>query len=602
MDKLKEQLAVVKEHSFWILCGGILLVSLISWYKSTSDLQAEQKKYKGEIEAAVSTLNAVRQTNDHPNESTNKGMDAVTLTFGEDVYQAWKRLSENQERVLVWGGIFGTDERFQSEVRPLRPIETKVGTAEIITTDSRTLYREYIDDQLPKLAQIISGKWHVDNRLGANAGGPGGAGMPGAAMPGAGSRSGGPVGGGAGMPGMAGSSSSTVVDDDPSVLVIWDPANQKEISDVHFSLATREAIPTTLEVLYAQEDLWVFENLMNIIHETNKDATRKHEAAIKYIEYVRIGKSAGDVSGQITLAGSSNASGGGAGGMPGMPAGGGMPTPAAGGGAASMPSGGAGSMPSGGAGTMPSGGAGTMPSGGAGTMPSGGAGSMPGAPGTGSGAANSGALASGRYVDLNYASILDINRLRNGMKGEGPKEDMLLAVAKRMPVRMQFRMDQKRLPLLLAECGNSKLPVEVRQVRINRSTVSSSGGAGASPGMSGGMPGSASAGGGPGMPASGGASGGGPAGFGGGGTMPGMPGAGGGQGNAKPASIASSKTDPNEITVEIYGIVYLYNPPDRKILGIPEPAGSNVPGPVTTPASTTKPATPPISAGAATGR
>lgn len=596
MDKLKEQLAVVKEHSFWILCGGILLVSLISWYKSTGDLQTEQKKYKGEIETAVSTLNAVRQTPDHPNESTNQGMDAVTLSFGEDVYQAWARLAENQERVLVWGGIFGTDPQFQAEVKPLRPIETKV-EKEVITTDSRTLYREYVHLQLPRLAKIIQAKWQVDVRNLGSGGGSGG-GMPG--MPGGAGA--GPPGGaasGAGMPGMPGSGGTTVVDDDPSVVVIWDPANQKDIVEVHFGLATSESIPTTLEVLYAQEDLWVFENLMNIIAATNEGATRKHEAHIKYIEYVRIGKSAGDVTGQITLLGGNNSSSTGTGGMPGggmpgMPGGGmpGMPSGGGGAGTPGMPGGGAGGMPG-----MPAGGAGGTPS--AGGPPGGGAGPMPGMPGmpgsSGSGQNSNASLASGRYVDLNYNSIMDINRLRNAMKGSGTKEDMLLAVAKRMPVRMQFRMDQRKLTTLLAECGNSKLPVEVRQVRINRSTASS-GGSSSSSGVSGGMPGSASAGGGAGMPAPGGASPGMPG-------MPGMPGGGGGvSGGAKPASIASSKTDPNEITVEIYGIVYIYNPPDRKLLGIPEPAGSVLPGPTTTPTSSAPPATPPITSGAATGR
>lgn len=593
MDKLKEQLAVVKEHSFWILCGGILLFSLVSWYKSTSDLQAEQKKYKGEIEAAVSTLNAVRQTPDHPNESTNKGMDAVTLSFGEDVYQAWARLAENQERVLVWGGIFGTDKKFQEEVRPLRPIETKVDDKEIITTDSRNLYRDYIFTQLPRLAEIVLAKWQVDVRDidrgdgGMPSGGAGG-------LPGSGSGSstpGGTTGGGgmAGMPGGGGAKAAE--DDDPSVVVIWNPSNQKEIVQTHFNLATSQSIPSTLEVLYAQEDLWVFENLMNIIRATNEGAVRKHEANIKYIDYVRIGKSAGDVTGQITLLGNNNASSSGVGGMPGMPGGaaGGMP---------GMPAGAAGGMPGmpGGTGGGTTSGGAPSPGGTSGPPGTGGAGTMPGMPGGGGGggARSSAALASGRYVDLNYKSIVDINVLRNAMKGTGTKEDMLLAVSKRMPVRMQFKMDQRKLTTLLAECGNSKLPVEVRQVRIKNSL----GGSESSSGVGGGMPGSSSSGSAGGMPMPGGMSGG-PGAVGGSGSIPGFSGGGGsGQGNAKPASIASSKTDPNEITVEIYGIVYIYNPPDRKLLGIPEPAGTTLPGPTTTPTSTT----PPINAGAAAGR
>ena len=69
------------------------------------------------------------------------------------------------------------------------------------------------------------------------------------------------------------------------------------------------------------------------------------------------------------------------------------------------------------------------------------------------------------------------------------------------------------------------------------------------------------------------------------------------------ASIASSKEDPNEINVEIYGIVYIYNPPDRKLLGLPEAAQPATPpvAPIATPAST-NPTRPATEAGATAGR
>src|SRR5262249_9134089 len=73
--------------------------------------------------------------------------------------------------------------------------------------------------------------------------------------------------------------------------------------------------------------------------------------------------------------------------------------------------------------------------------------------------------AEGRYVDDKYKR-LEAARLRSALKSTTP-EDALLAVAKRMPVRIRVSIDQRRLNLLLAQCGNSNLPVEVRQVRIN---------------------------------------------------------------------------------------------------------------------------------------
>ena len=47
MDKMKEQLALVKQHSFWAMCLGILGVSLGSWWVSTSKLATESRSRKG---------------------------------------------------------------------------------------------------------------------------------------------------------------------------------------------------------------------------------------------------------------------------------------------------------------------------------------------------------------------------------------------------------------------------------------------------------------------------------------------------------------------------------------------------------------------------
>src|SRR6185295_16827541 len=123
----------------------------------------------------------------------------------------------------------------------------------------------------------------------------------------------------------------------------------------------------------------------------------------------------------------------------------------------------------------------------------GGATAMPGG-GTGDGMGQTVSLdpAMNRYVDDKYAP-LPPERLRGALKSTTP-EDALLAVAKRMPVRIRVVMDQRKLNVLLAECGNSKLPVEIHQVRINRPAAAPAaaggmGGGYAGGGDGGGMPG-----------------------------------------------------------------------------------------------------------------
>jgi hypothetical protein len=199
--------------------------------------------------------------------------------------------------------------------------------------------------------------------------------------------------------------------------------------------------------------------------------------------------------------------------------------------------------------------------------------------------------AEGRYVDDKYQP-LSAAKLRGALTSRNP-DDALLAVAKRMPVRLRFKIDQRRLPRLLAEAGNSRLPVEVRQVRINRppaaaSAANSYGGGGAMGGTAMAMPGAAS----PGGDAYGG---------GGAGAM-GMMGGGNRQGNA----ISDATIDPYLVDVELYGIVYIYNPVNQSQLGLADASAtamtpSTPPAPTTTtPAVSGTPATttsPPAAAG-----
>jgi len=230
----------------------------------------------------------------------------------------------------------------------------------------------------------------------------------------------------------------------------------------------------------------------------------------------------------------------------------------------------------------------------------------------------------GRYVDDKYA-VLDPAKLRTAHSSNS-KEDALLAVAKRMPVRMRFRIDQRKMSKMLAECGNSKLPVEVRQVRLNRPAATvggNSGGYGGSSGYGGsggyGSGSSDSSGYGSEMPGSEygsssssgySSSSSGYGGYGGYGGMSGaMPGSGytGGSaaGAAAPRAVGGASStatvDYNLVDVEVYGIVYIYNPVNKAQLGL-EPAGTAsaappaiTPTPAASPAppATSAPATPP---------
>jgi hypothetical protein len=412
---------------------------------------------------------------------------------------------------------------------------------------------------------------------------PGGGGVP---------RTGAAVGESSYSPG--GLTGEQFLEDDKSI-VLWAPDNQQQILQTHFGFVFSERTPSTLEVLYAQEDMWVLQNLMEIIKAANGNAAARHEAAIKQIDFVRIGRSAMGMAGVVSSASAMS----GAYGESGM----------------DMPGGGMGGRMSRSAMMSGMGAPGAMPGEGAGVPTPGAAvGSPDSAAGMQVGEAMGGMTVSTdpaamRYVDGQYQP-LDPAKLRGALTSKS-KEDALLAVAKRMPVRMRFRVDQRKMNKVLAECGNSKLPVEVRQVRINRAADSGGmggyggfesmggeyggGGVGrAMPGMPGGMRGSEVAGptgeyGGRGMAM--------PGGFGAGSVMPGaaLPGGAGAGGAARAVGGENftATIDPHLIEVELYGIVYIYNPVNRDQLGLAPATTAAAPPatPPTTPASSPPPAT-----------
>ena len=94
-----------------------------------------------------------------------------------------------------------------------------------------------------------------------------------------------------------------------------------------------------------------------------------------------------------------------------------------------------------------------------------------------------------------------------------------------MPIHMSLLMDQSKINKLLAECANRNMPVEVRRVRL---TATSGPDAGVAPAAA---------------------------------------------GDASPSTTADAETPHIETQrdircpVEIQGIIYIYNPPDRAKLG-----------------------------------
>jgi hypothetical protein len=550
MDQVRMAIGQLVKYHFWILCVVVVGFGITGWYIATGGLDAESKKNADQIKAQETAITQVLKIQDHPNAEFAKGMEEMIHRYAVGVGLGWRERYRQQEKLLVWPKRLGT--AFHQQVNTLRPIEEKVGFDEAkgyvdkdeIPVKYREIYRNFIVDELPELAKIIGAKWYASFDDAASTGSSGrttsGGKSPYSSPGGKSSRPPGMSGssspyrttGRGDMPGKGSGKPGETTEEVDNSIVFWTAENQREILEQHFKFAAETATPHTLDVLYAQEDLWVLEAILRVIERTNAGADANYNAAIKEIESIEMGRTVRGRMGKVSQVqdplSTANPNGGAPGVMPGVVPG---VTP--------------------GDSTTTSSTTTTM-------APTAMPGSVPGSTTSGT---PTGPLdpALGRYVDIDY-NPLPPKSLRAARTTDDPAL-AIYSVAKRMPVRLRLRMDQRRLNDLLAECGNSSLPIEVRQVRINceAGLVNDIGA----------------------MPGSGGQS---SSSYGNSYSMPSTS----SSSAAKSSSSARSRRgtgemtgpgygsshknavveDPNEVVVEVFGIVYIFNPVNEKQLNI----------------------------------
>jgi hypothetical protein len=493
MDKLKQYLKVAGKHHFWILCGIVAIITLGSWYTSAAKLTTQFKAKKGKITEAETKAGGVAGTTDHPNKEYQDELDKIINNYKVSLRELWEKQYEGQGKNLQWPvereDYRGLTPEFVEQVKDLRPIEVvpfdNTGkTPDKLKGNFKEQYRDFVKStELPRLASIIGATWAPASDNGGGGGG----------------RNNNP-------------------DTKETDIVLWNPANQDDLQNFRFDWSREPTkLPSTLQILYAQEDLWVLGTLINIIAKTNEGADARHNAVVKEIKYLRLGTNAVGLSGEVMKLEAAAVPGA----VPGAP-----------------------SVPG-----APPGGPPQLP------VP----GAVPGA------VAAVRDPAEGRYVDVDYKPVPP-DRLRGASKSNSAA-DAFLAVAKRMPVRMHLVVDQRYLNRLLAECGNSNLVVEIRQVRLNRPVYEGGAAAG---GVA--APRFGPAGGGergfftPPPRSSGGNRGGG-----------GGPRGGGGDGRGP----NGEEIPHHEVDIELYGIVYIYNPVNEAMVTAVADAGS--PAPITAP-------------------
>jgi hypothetical protein len=374
MDKVRVFLKAAWIQRFWILSVVGTLAAVVCWMIASGKLQAEFTANKAKIDSTYNEMSTIKGKSVHGNPAVNAKERDEAKKIADSVKALWQKLFDAQrEGVLKWpeaqlGGDF------------VQEIDKKKFGAPI-STRMRDRYLNYIKNRFDGLVEIIDAK----------------------KMPVDGSAFGGAMGREGAFGGEMGADPNVLLGPDGmplevDYLVEWlDQGNLRQ--QLEFT-----GVPTSLQIWVTQEDLWVYETLLRVIADTNKErgATRPDNTAIRIIQSLEVGAPAAmamATESQILMPADAMMAGGE---MP-MDGGRGMESPM-------------------------------------------GDGSTP--------VDVDAMLLASRYIDGEGKPIADASA------GTGTE-------FRRLPIRMVLMMDERWLPKVLVECANAPLPIEVQRLRIN---------------------------------------------------------------------------------------------------------------------------------------
>ncbi|HBP82508.1 MAG TPA: hypothetical protein DD662_08355, partial [Planctomycetaceae bacterium] len=76
-----------------------------------------------------------------------------------------------------------------------------------------------------------------------------------------------------------------ITDEDADHRVVWDSTDQNELFQTFYWTST----PSTKQIILAQEELWAYEILCDVVAKANKESTGSHNATIPYVSQLAVG-------------------------------------------------------------------------------------------------------------------------------------------------------------------------------------------------------------------------------------------------------------------------------------------------------------------------
>ena len=255
-DDIKGYLKQVQKYHFWLLAILMPLILVPLAFTADAKLLKEIDTRSSAVKSKVESINSVtRKTAEgleafgHPQSDWAEQVSRSNDNLRKKTLEQWASIWDQQKPIRKWPTDLGAD--FLRAIVRLKPGQN-------LSTRFRDRYLDRIRRSVQKLPSLIDANESMEAKGADGRFGRGDFGM---------------------------SPDMDINGEDTDHRVVWDSSDQNELFQTFYWTST----PSTKQIILAQEELWAYEILCDVVAKANSESTGTHNATIYYISQLAVG-------------------------------------------------------------------------------------------------------------------------------------------------------------------------------------------------------------------------------------------------------------------------------------------------------------------------
>lgn len=152
-DSIRPYVIGLRKFHFWILAAIVPLVLLPLLFMAQAGISQKIESQRSKIKSSLDSVSAILKKEPHPNEKWSERINARTREINDETLQVWEQLWKAQEPLRMWPESLGDDfvkaaaslkpdgslrrsllERYQNGIRPIvRQLPVRMGVDELMS-------------------------------------------------------------------------------------------------------------------------------------------------------------------------------------------------------------------------------------------------------------------------------------------------------------------------------------------------------------------------------------------------------------------------------------------------------------------------------------